>query len=393
MPDQLTSAGLQVKTLQEIIDDVTANLQSVYGTDINAAQNSPDGQMINIYAQAASDLRELLLVVYNSFAITNAYGTILDQRLALNGIFRREGSFTTTNVEIVTDRAMTLAGLDAAINDADGVGFTIADDAGNQFILAETQIIPSGGIYTFVFRAKAIGVVETIPNTITNQVTVVLGVTGVNNPDVAILVGVSEETDIELKLRHARSFSLAATGPVDAIQAALTAISSVTDSYVPENTSNAEVDDVPAHSIWPIVEGGSGEEIGLAIYSKKSPGCGMKGSETQTVDRPNGDTFTARFDRPIYEDLYIEFTIIPRVEGISFDTDLLKTQLASALSYKLAQSASIGDIVVAMLEISPLGVLTDVGVSNDGITFTDILDPSTFQHKFSVSPTRIEISA
>ncbi len=393
MPDQLTTAGLQVMTTQEILDELLAGLQIIYGSDINVDQNSPDGQWANIIAQAGTDLREILVSLYNSFAVNSAFGVLLDQRVALNGITRHAGTFTFTDIEVVVDRAITLPGLDAAINDVDGTGYTVADNAGNQFILAATEVIASPGTYTLSFRAKAIGQVLTTPNTITTPVTILLGVTSVNNPSAATSIGENEETDVELKVRHARSFSLAATGPADSILAALLEIPSVTDAFVAENVTAAEVDDVPAHGIWAIVDGATDDDVAAAIYAKKAPGCDMKGSVSVNVPKANGQVFTAKFDRPIEEDLYIIFTITPRRAGVSFDTELLKTQLVSMLSYKIAQPANIGDLVVAMLALAPDGILTEMGVSNDGMAYDQILATSDFQHRFALSVARIDITA
>lgn len=394
MPDQITGTGLQVKTLPEIVSDMVSGLQTIYGPDINVSQNSPDGQLVNIFAQSARDMRELLVSVYNSFSVENCFGVQLDQRVALNGLTRRAGTFTLIDVEVTTDRALNLQGLDGDINDPEGTGFTVSDDAGNQFILAASQVIAGAGVYSFSFRAKAVGAVETIPNTIVNITTVTLGVQAVNNPSIAVVNGENEESDVDLKIRHAKSFTLAAVSGSDSIQAAIEAIPDVTDCFVAENFTGGVVNTIPAHSIWAIVENGADLDIGTAIYAKKTPGCGMKGSVSVLVPRPNGTDFTAQFDRPIYQDLYIKFTMVPKVAGVSFDPDFIKTQLVALLKYKLAQSANIGDVVVALLVIAPLAVLSSVGLSPTGapLSYVDILAPTSFQHKFVLDVTRIDIT-
>lgn len=392
MPNQLTDAGLQVKTPMEIVDTLSQALQTIYGLDINLSQNTPDGQLLNIFAQAQSDVLELLVAAYNSFGVETAFGTVLDQRVALNGLARKAGTYTFQDIEITVDRALTLEGLGDEIANPDGTGFTVADDAGNQFILAADHAFIGAGSATLTFRAKNVGAVETVANSIQNQVTVTLGVTEVNNPTGASSIGEDEESDVDLKLRHARSFKLASTGPADAVEAAIQEVDDVTDAFVIENGTAAPVSGIGAHSIWAIVEGGSDQDIGQAIYSKKAPGCGMTGGETAVVARPNGSTFTAKFDRPILEDLYMAFTIVPKKAGVTFDLVLIKEQLTTALRYRLGQSANIGDIVVAMQTIAPLGVLTDLEVSDDGITPEQILAPTTYQHKFVVDPARIDIT-
>lgn len=61
MPDIIDENGLQVKTFDEILQELKDGLRAIYGNDINLDQNSPDGQMVGIIAQVATDLRELLV--------------------------------------------------------------------------------------------------------------------------------------------------------------------------------------------------------------------------------------------------------------------------------------------------------------------------------------------
>lgn len=392
MPNQIDSTGLQVKTVQEIIDSLIADFQAIYGSDINVDQNSPDGQIINIQAQAIIDQLELLVQVYNSFDPDFVFGVLCDQRFALNGLARQAGTYTIQPVDVTVDRALSLNGLDALILDPTAQVFTVQDDAGNKFFLEETHAFGGAGTTSLAFRAEEIGQVQTTINTIVNVVTVTLGVTGVNNSAPATIVGENEETDAEMKIRHARSFNLAAVGPADSVLAAILAANAVSDAYVAENVTGGTVAGVPAHSIWTIVEGGTDADVGQAIYSKKGPGCGMRGAVTVDIARPNGTTFTAKFDRPIQEDLYIKLTLVPKRAGITFDTDVIKADLVAALKYKIAQSANIGDVVVAMLSIAPDGICSTLGVSDDGMAYVDILDTTDFQHKFVLDAARIDVT-
>lgn len=393
MPDQLTAAGLEVSTQAEILAALVAEFQAIYGTDINVDSNSPDGQALNIYAQGGTDLRELLVAVYNSFAIDSAFGVYLDQRVALNGVARKPGTHTITNVTVTTSGALNLVGVDALVNDPTAVVFTLADNNGVPYQLLESVSIVSSGDHVLAFQASDVGIIEPIQNTITVQVTVVAGVTGVNNPDEATSIGTAEETDAQLKIRQAKLFFLASNGPADAIEAQiLQNVPGVVDTFVYDNATDSPVDSVPAFSIWVIVDGGSDADIAQAIYVTKAPGSPMKGSVTYDITRPNGTTWTAKFDRGINEDLYIAFSTTPRSPGILFDDDAIKTALVQALVYKFNQPATIGDVVLAMAVIEPRAILSVVGVSSDGMSYVDILQPSDFQHKFLLTAAHIDIT-
>ena len=392
MPNSLDATGLRVKSTTEIIADLAAAMQAIYGPDINVAPNSPDGQFINIFAQASSDMLELLLGVYNSFSPVTAYGVLLDQRVALNGVFRNKGTFTLTNVAVTVSQAVTLPGLDAAIDDPNGTGFTIQDGSGNSFILTSTTYLGSPGTSTLTFRSQAIGAVQTIPNTLTNQLTRVLGVTAVNNPEAAYSLGVDEETDAQLRTRTARSFALASTGGADAVEAALHSIGDVTDALVIENATPATLLGTPANSIWVIVTGGTPLGIAAAIYAKKGIGCGMRGAQTYVIERADGTGFTAQWDNAIAEPLHLKLTVNPRILGKAIDKPRVASELAAALLYKLGQIPNVGDIVNAVFKNDPSIYVTDLGVSSDGTTWLDSVQPTDAQRYFTVDPVNITIT-
>ncbi len=392
MPDVVDSNGLQVKTLAEIVADLGAGLQAIYGTDINLDSNSPDGQLVNLFAQAGVDLRELLVATNNTFSVPASFGVFLDQRVALNGMTRKSGTHTLTNVTVTTTGAVNLTGVDALATDPTAQVYTVADGNGVQYQLIATTSIVSSGAHILAFQAKDVGVIQPVQNTITVQVSLVAGVTAVNNPSVATSLGTAEETDGQLRVRQAKMFKLGSLGPSDAIEAALLSISDVTDAFVAQNDTDSESGGVPARSIWAIVTGGTDAEIGTAIYNKKAPGCGMKGSSSYVVTRPNGTSFTALWDASIAENLYMKFTITARVPGITFDAAAIKTAIVAQLLYKLNQSASIGDVITIMNAINPNAILSVVGVSADGMSYVDILPPSDFQHYFTLSTGNIDVT-
>jgi len=189
MPDIFDKNGLQTKTLTELRDELIAKYKTIYGDDINVDQNSPDGQIINIEAQIGEDLREILQQVNAGFDPDQASGRTLDQRIAINGITRNEGTYTFQDIEVTTDRALNLVGLDAQANELNPIVsglYTVKDDAGTLFYLLFSQVIAGATTTAFNFRAADIGQVEVTPNTITTAETVIAGVTNINNPSGAI---------------------------------------------------------------------------------------------------------------------------------------------------------------------------------------------------------------
>lgn len=391
MPNILDATGLTVKTNAEITEDLTTGYQTIYGSDVNLNSNSPDGQQIGIFTKAIQDVLEFLVTIYNSFSIASAFGVTLHQRVALNGLVPKTGTYSTTIVDVTVDQAVTLYGLDAVGANPNVIVYTVADTT-VKWQLISTFSFVGAGMQSLVFRAIPIGPVTPVANTITNQSTPIAGVNSVNNPTTAgSTIGQDEELDSDLKIRHGKSFTLAAIGPADSIEAALLNLPTVVDAIVLENTTSSPSGGVPAKSIYAIVRGGVASDIGTAIYSKKDPGCGVFGANSYVVTRPNGQSFTSKWDDAVGFQMYARFTIVPRIPGLVFDNTLLAQELAAALSFKINQIATIGDLVVAMNEIEPKAILTSVGVSKDDINFFDTISPTLPVHYFTLAAGDIHI--
>jgi len=387
--NEVTATGLTTKPLSEIISDLETAFKTIYGADINLDQNSPDGQMVGIFAQEIRDLLDLITQAYNSFDPDVAEGAALDARVALNGIERNGGTYTIAPVEVTVDRALTLYGLDSFPS----TPFTVADAAGNQFYLELEQVIGAPGTNEYDFRAKDVGAVQVQQNTITSQITVIVGVTALNNPNPAGSIGEDEESDADLKLRRNVSLAVGAKNTLDTMSANLLNIETVTDAYVHENyLSVPDGYGVTAHTMWAIVEGGATADIGQVIYSKKSPGCNMKGTVTENVLRPNGEYFPAQFDRPSYDAIHIKFTLTPRQAGLTYDADDVKAALVAALDYKIFGKATSAEITDLLLIIVPDFIPTLVEVSTDDINWFEILSPTTPQQKFTIAVGNITIT-
>lgn len=396
MPDILDANGLTVKTRTEIVDELGEAYRGIYGEDINIDQNSPDGQVIGIMAQMAVDIREQLVNIYNSFNPNRAIGVVLDERAAINNVVRAGATFTTINISITVDRTLTLQGLDADYFNVNGTGFTVQDNAGNQFILIDTTTI-TAGTHSLAFRAREIGMVETVIGTIQTPVTIVLGVTGINNPVAATNIGVNEESDPTLRLRRARSIALSSNGYQNGIEGALMDVSGVSDAVVYENdTSITDSDGTPGNTMWAIVDGGANEDIARVICYKKSFGCGMRGDVTVGVEQANGRIVDINFDRPETQNLYIQFEIQQTTPGYAFDLDGIKAALENTLMYGIGDAADTSRITIeaaaAVLSFGGGGVVINVEISDDGYTWADYLTPTAKDYKFVVEANNISIT-
>lgn len=396
MTDSFNASGLTIKTLNEIVTDLETGMRDIYGSDINLDQNSPDGQMLNLYAQAAIDLRELLVSINNSFSPDQVTGVLQDQRYALNGLQRQGGTYTIVPIDVTVDRTVDLDGLDADFNDINGEGYTIQDNAGNEFILIDS-IQLTAGTTTVNFRARQIGEVNTTVGTITNPVTIVLGVTSVTNSSGAIQTGQDQETDAEFRVRRSLSVSIASDGYLNGIFASLSNLDGVTDVKVFENvTDSIDADLIPAHGIWCIVEGGANTDIANIIYNKKSAGANMKGATEVNVTTESGVVFTAKFDRPSAEDLYIRFDIQPDGSGAVFDQAAIKANMVANLTYNINQVAETSAVTAAAKTAIDAtgggGFAVNVEISDDGVSWVDYLQTASKSGQWTLDVSRITIT-
>lgn len=392
MPNAIDSSGLTIQTTPEIIAEILdgapgyPGMRQIYGADINVEANSPDGQMVNIIAQAKTDVLELSQQIYNSFDPDKAVGTSLDARCAINGVIRNAGTKTIQNVVVTTDRALTLPGLDTSVTP-----FTVADTSGNQYQLVSTYAFGSAASTALVFQAALIGAVSSLPNTIISIVTVTLGVTAVNNPATYTTLGLNEETDYALRIRRQKSVALPSQGYLEGLIGALLDTTDVTEAVVYENDTNStDGNGIPGHSIWCIVEGGTNTAVANAIYVKRNAGCGMKGTVTVPVLQADGSFFSIKFDRPTSENLYISFDIAA-VTG-SVDASFIRNQILSLLIYSIAQPAVASEITALVESIAPNGSISDMGVSNDGSTYVSLLDTAAIDNQWALASARIIIN-
>jgi uncharacterized phage protein gp47/JayE len=394
MPNIIDSNGLQTKTRSELVTEISNDLKLIYGNDINLDPDTPDGQFINIFIQSILDGYDLLTQVYNQFDPDLAFGRVLDQRVAINGIQRQAGTRTVTNITVVTSQAVNLYGVDQTVEPV----FTVSDDQGNEWQLIETQNVAGAGTYVYSFQSAVPGEVLTTPNTITNAVTVVLGITSVNNPTTYTTLGIDEETDQDLRLRRQRSVSLASQGYLEGLIAALENITGLTDVFVYENrTGTVDADGIPSHSIWVIVGGtASDEDIATAIYRKRNAGCGMKGSENYTITQVDGSKFVVKWDEVETEDLYIAFDA-ESLDGVNApNTTKILDDLPGLLPLGVNEQIDVNEIATLVQGIDDNTLVLNCKVSDSPITVynpgDDFLSPSAKNKKFSVVAANIDIT-
>lgn len=367
MPNQFGSQGLITETQTELVTRYVSGFQTIYGSQINIGPETPDGEMIMLPIQTALDVLQLLTQINNSFNPDAAIGVSLAQRGAINGISPQAGTYTTVSIDLVLSQSVNLYGLDQTVQDV----FTVSDASGIQYQLSETELGVGPGTVSYIFVAATPGALTPAPNTIIVPVTIVLGVTSINNPSAPLSIGDNQESDAAFKVRRARSVALSSQGYYDGLIAALLNIPGVTYAYVEENSSGTtNADGVPGHSIWVIVAGsGAASSIAQAIYTKRNAGCGMynsgdAGVQSFVVTQKDGTLFPVYWDNVIAQPVFYKFKA-SSLDGVTPpNITAILGSLSSVFVPGVAAQVNINEASSLIQGIDPNTLVTGAGFSN-----------------------------
>lgn len=399
MPDILNENGLQIKTLSELVSEKENALRKIFGEEILLTSNTPDGQLINIDAQAGIDLRERIVDVYNSFDPDRCIGRLQDSRYKINNIYRNGGTFTVQPIDIKISKTVSLEGLDGNYNDANATAYGVKDSAGNVWYLIDSvTITDTEGINRLPFRAKEVGVVEPIVGEITEQIKPMNGVISVINSVAPTSIGIEEETDVSFQIRRNQSVAIRGQGNTDTILGQIRQLDGVSDarvySYNWESYPNVDENGLNPHFIWAIVEGGANEDIGEVLYTH-SGGSGMRGEVSVDIFTQNQNYYKAKFDRPTAVPLHIKFSIQETESNTIFDYDGIKEYIKQNLSYSIGDFAETSKPTLvareALNQYSTSGAVVNLQISNNGTNWVSYIPCPTVQSQFVIDSTRIII--
>lgn len=339
--DELSYSGLTTKTNLELVSELQTFIQTTYsqdGEEINFEVNSPDRQLTEILAEMGTVVRQLATDVYNSFDPTKCGGAVQDSRYQINYLTRKVGTYTQQNIDITVNQTVTLDGLDGAYNEADASAYTVSDNNGQLWYLIDTTTLYAGTT-SCAFRAKEIGEIIPVIGTITNQVTIVQGVTKVINDVGYSVIGTEEESDSDFRIRREQSVSLISGNNNDTILANILNLTGVTSANLYcNNTNSTDANGTPAHYIWLVVAGGANSDIANVLYENLG-GAGTRGSVTVPLLSASLQTVNINFDRPTIVPLYIKFDLQPTVDLGEINMSDIKDYIAANLIYTIGEDA------------------------------------------------------
>jgi hypothetical protein len=341
---ELTSTGYVLKPQNEWFAEET-QLYLYIDPNWNLDPSTPDGLKIAADAETFANLDELGQRAYNSKDPNKAKNIDLNIICSLTGTVRSEGTPSIVPVR--------LGGVPGTVVAAGQLIRSTVDES--TWSTDNTVTIGVGGTVDTTATCTVNGATQASIGTITRLVTTVGGWQTVTNYAVATS-GTNRQSDSSLRSERAKSVGRPGSNQVDNMLGEIFAVSGVRRAVVLENDTGAtNVDGLPPHSIAPIVDGGTDQDVALAIFRKKNPGCRMYAAGTSVVvpdvfDRYPSNKKTITFSRPIYVPMII-VVVIENDGSLPGDAEDLVTQ--AILRY------SSGDLVGAECGFNALGF--DIG--------------------------------
>ncbi len=382
--------GIVTESYQESLDNLKESFRSIYGADVNLEQNTSDGQWLALLAQQKQDMLDLMIQYYNNLDVDRVVGIPQQILYKLNGLTIKAYNYSYCYVTVNVTSPVNLQGLDDNIDNQDGVGYTVSDQNGNEWILAESQNL-SAGSHVLNFRASLLGSITCTPNSINTMITVIKGVSSVNNDAVNYITGATGESDSQFRTRRNRCLAVPSQGFDDSIESQMLNLSNVTDCKVYDNRKDTAVNDIPAHTVWVIVQGGTQEEIGRVIYANLPPGIPMKGEQQASVVKANGNIQVVNYDIPTAVDLYV-MVDIKSFTSTTLDLDYIKQEL-SKISFSIGEMAQSVNLLTSLKDIiGETGMPYDLQVSVDGVNYVEYASPAGLDEYFTLKSDNIDIT-
>lgn len=310
--------GIHIPTYEDILEQLIQEYKGIFGEDVYIEPETPDYQLLSIFARHLDDFSAIAVDVYNARNPDYATGNSLDLLLPLNGMSRKKATPSTAVLTIMGDEGTVLpAGSKAIDND----GYIWSTD--------EDFTIPNHNNGTVNATCDTPGAIPAPAGTITGIYTPIVGWAGVTNAANAVQ-GENVETDAEVRARRNLLFSKAANGTIESVISSLMSLAEVEFvSFVYNDTDSTDAKGLPPHSICALVQGGDSDEIAATILRTKAPGVQTYGNTTVNVIE-SGTTYPVKFTRPTERTVSITVTV-KKLAGYSSAncTPLIKESLMS----------------------------------------------------------------
>jgi len=374
----LTSSGITIKSVDEILTDMESEQLANIDADLNTESDSILGQLNGIYAAALAELWELLEQVYQAAYPDTASGQSLSYVAALTGAIRQPATKSTLLVHLEGTVSTSVPAGTQAYPDQDGAGpadpdsmyettavAVIAEEGATDFIEVTMEAVTPGSYA----NASLTGDVELVIST------PVAGLDAITIQENSA-AGDDEETDSELRTRREQTLALAGSSTVEAIRADVLQVTGVDSCTVFENrTGTTDALGLPPKSIEVLVysenDDYTGQDVADKIQLVKPAGTETYGSLSATTEDSAGNQYTTYYSEPTEETIHVELTLVAETDGTYVGDSAVAEAIAdwATRSLRVGQSVYGSDIIGVVVGLE--GVIS-VDVST---VFVDDDDP------------------
>lgn len=306
--EYITVTGVIVPDTGEIQNEVIAEYQQAFGTDLVTTPNTPQGLLIVSETAGRSAVASNNATLANQINPNVAGGVFLDALLALTGSQRTASTPSTVTV--------TLTGVPGTIISA---GAQASDSVYNNLFQTVSTVTLIGGTATVVMNSVENGPIVAGAGTLTQIVSNIPGWETVTNADAALLGTVTQSDEQAREFRRATLFAQGAS-TAGAIIAQVRQVSGVTSMSFLENiyptTQVIAGVTMVSHSIYACVDGGTDLAVAEAMQQKKSGGASYNNGASmnpvsQDVTVPfSNQVITVLFDRPDVIQIGVAISVI-----------------------------------------------------------------------------------
>lgn len=214
------------KDYTEIYKMLVTNYKAIYGSDINLAVNTADGEFLRTLATMLYDFSKLAADTYNSLDINNAKGALLDNLVLLSGNLVRKGNNNTrvrTTLSWTGDDIQWETGNIILAEDVNGSYWQIDPVDENDLIESEgLNYLPALGISVLLTNrnyGESIIPNETFPIREIRRNAQFVNADSITLNNIVVLeLGSIQETDAHLRARKKESLSYNSTSLIDSIR-------------------------------------------------------------------------------------------------------------------------------------------------------------------------------
>lgn len=384
----VTDTGFVRPTMEDIRAQIEAKYRGYFGASIDTDPSTPDGQLINTYAEREDLVWQLAEVIYGMMDPDKARGAALDSLCLITGTYRDPASFSTAVLTLTGDPGTVIGTGSQAKTSSTDIVFASAENGslvaltawtaatayvvgdrctngGNAYICITAGTSAGSGGPTSSTRPAANDIADNTVHWLllgvgTAADDVLAGAT-VTGPLVAVAGDITEiDTQVagwegvynlldatpgadrtsDQGLRLLREFELAASGdsPIPAIKRAVSRVDDVTSVTVfYNNTTTTNGDGLPPNSVEVLVQGGTDEAVAAALFNAVAGGIGYYGTETVTHTDSENEDHEIKFSRMTAVNVYV--TLAAEVNADEFPTDGIAQMKAAIAAFGDEQSA------------------------------------------------------